>query len=59
MASGLSVNFHKSQLMGVNVPINEVDDMASLIGCKASKFPVSYLEVQVGEIMNIIESWRK
>ncbi|GJV05771.1 RNA-directed DNA polymerase, eukaryota [Tanacetum coccineum] len=59
MASGLSVNFYKSQLMGIGVPINEVEVMASLIGCKASKFPVSYLGVQVGDDMNIIESWRK
>nr|GEZ89375.1 RNA-directed DNA polymerase, eukaryota, reverse transcriptase zinc-binding domain protein [Tanacetum cinerariifolium] len=58
-ASDLTVNFHKSQLMGVRVPINVVEVMASLIGCKASKFPVSYLGVQVGDNMNRIESWRK
>ncbi|GKB11403.1 RNA-directed DNA polymerase, eukaryota [Tanacetum coccineum] len=45
--------------MGVDVPINKVEVMASLIGCKASKFPVSYLGVQVGDNMNRIESWRE
>nr|GEV25079.1 RNA-directed DNA polymerase, eukaryota [Tanacetum cinerariifolium] len=58
MASGLSVNFYKSYIMGVVVPINDVEVMASLIGCKASKFPVSYLGVQVGDNMNKIEAWR-
>nr|GEV70727.1 zinc finger, CCHC-type, retrotransposon Gag domain protein [Tanacetum cinerariifolium] len=57
MASGLNVNFHKSTLLGIDVPYHEVECMASNVGCKAEKTPFNYLGVKVGENMSRIESW--
>lgn len=59
MASGLNVNFHKSTLLGVNVPFHEVQCMALNVGCKPEKMPFNYLGVKVGENMSRIESWRE
>ncbi|GJT66730.1 RNA-directed DNA polymerase, eukaryota [Tanacetum coccineum] len=59
MASGLNVNFHKSTLLGIDVPYHKVERMASNVGCKAEKMPFNYLGVKVGENMSRIESWRE
>ncbi|GKB80483.1 RNA-directed DNA polymerase, eukaryota [Tanacetum coccineum] len=48
LTCGMKVNFHKTTLVGVQVPIKEVEYMASYIGCKVSKSLGSYLGVKVG-----------
>ncbi|GKC34835.1 RNA-directed DNA polymerase, eukaryota, partial [Tanacetum coccineum] len=49
LASGLKINFQKSQLLGVGVPRNLVIQGASLIGCDIMQSPFKYLGVMVGE----------
>nr|GEV07370.1 RNA-directed DNA polymerase, eukaryota, reverse transcriptase zinc-binding domain protein [Tanacetum cinerariifolium] len=47
-SKGLNVNFHKSTLLGIDVPYHEVECMALNVGCKAKKMPFNYLGVKVG-----------
>lgn len=43
----------------MQVPFEEMEDMASYIGCKVSKNLGSYLGVKVGVNMYRINSWRE
>ncbi|GJX58573.1 RNA-directed DNA polymerase, eukaryota [Tanacetum coccineum] len=58
MASGLRINVHKSKILGVNVPEDEVNNMALVIGCEVSKLPMMYLGVPVGCNMGRCDSWK-
>ncbi|XP_071739224.1 uncharacterized protein [Rutidosis leptorrhynchoides] len=58
LASGLKVNYNKSNLFGVNVDHMEVAAMANLFGCKVGKFPSTYLGLPIGANMNKMESWK-
>nr|GEY13824.1 NBS-containing resistance-like protein [Tanacetum cinerariifolium] len=44
-------------LMGVSVPFRDVETMATVVGCKASNLPVTYLGVKVGENMARSMDW--
>jgi hypothetical protein len=57
-ASGLKLNLGKSQLLGVGKSQQEVEDMASLFGCKAAMFPFSYLGVSIGANINLEKNWK-
>ncbi|CAJ2661804.1 unnamed protein product [Trifolium pratense] len=46
--SGLKVNFHKSMLVGVNIPDSWLDEAASVLCCKVGKIPFLYLGLQIG-----------
>nr|GEU84369.1 RNA-directed DNA polymerase, eukaryota, reverse transcriptase zinc-binding domain protein [Tanacetum cinerariifolium] len=48
LISGLKINIQKSNVLGVGVTIEEVSQMANIIGCGASQFPLKYLGVPVG-----------
>nr|GEW99762.1 RNA-directed DNA polymerase, eukaryota, reverse transcriptase zinc-binding domain protein [Tanacetum cinerariifolium] len=48
LVSGLRINVHKCSLLGACVSEEEVSDMASIIGCGAATFPLTYLGVPVG-----------
>ncbi|GJR11897.1 RNA-directed DNA polymerase, eukaryota [Tanacetum coccineum] len=56
-ASGLRINIHKSQLMGVAVERSLVNSAAFHIGCSSFSAPFSYLGVNVGGNMSRIASW--
>ncbi|XP_022032645.1 uncharacterized protein LOC110933746 [Helianthus annuus] len=56
--SGLFINFGKSNIFGLGVNLNDIDEMARLIGCRAEVFPFKYLGLMVGANMNRIASWR-
>ncbi|GJT59727.1 RNA-directed DNA polymerase, eukaryota, reverse transcriptase zinc-binding domain protein [Tanacetum coccineum] len=47
MVSGLKINVHKSKLSGVNVPDEDVSNMALVLGCGVTKLPMMYLGVPV------------
>nr|GFA68048.1 RNA-directed DNA polymerase, eukaryota [Tanacetum cinerariifolium] len=51
LASGLKINIQKSQVLGVRVPRNIVNQAASLIGCAVMQNPFWYLGVMVGDSM--------
>ncbi|GJV51226.1 RNA-directed DNA polymerase, eukaryota, reverse transcriptase zinc-binding domain protein [Tanacetum coccineum] len=54
MASGLKINFSKSNLYGIN---HEVNGMSQLIGCQPGKIPFIYLGLPVGDSMSKIKAW--
>ncbi|KAJ9561194.1 hypothetical protein OSB04_006354 [Centaurea solstitialis] len=57
--SGLKINLAKCSLLGIGVSTEEVNEMASRIGCRATSFPLNYLGLNVGGNMNKISSWRQ
>nr|GEZ24831.1 RNA-directed DNA polymerase, eukaryota [Tanacetum cinerariifolium] len=59
MPSGLNVNFHKSTLLGIDVPYHEVECTASNVGWKSEKLSFNYPGVKVSENMSRIESWKE
>ncbi|GJX58355.1 RNA-directed DNA polymerase, eukaryota [Tanacetum coccineum] len=52
LASCLKINLHKSKLMGIGVPHNEVLLVADSIGCLTFSTPFNFLGVKVGGIMS-------
>ncbi|PNX68360.1 cysteine-rich receptor-like protein kinase, partial [Trifolium pratense] len=46
--SGLRVNFHKSMLVGVNIPDSWLGEAASALCCKVGKIPFLYLGLLIG-----------
>nr|GEZ76046.1 RNA-directed DNA polymerase, eukaryota [Tanacetum cinerariifolium] len=57
LASGLKINIQKSQVLGVGVPRNIVNQAASLIGCAVMQNPFRYLGVMVGDSMSQKLDW--
>jgi hypothetical protein len=43
--SGMRINFNNSDLVPINVPVEEVNVLAQVFGCKVSEFPLKYLGV--------------
>ncbi|GJZ25848.1 RNA-directed DNA polymerase, eukaryota [Tanacetum coccineum] len=48
LTSGLKINVHKSQLLGVGVPPDIIEAAAHSLGCSVMKTPFKYLGVPVG-----------
>ncbi|GKB60561.1 RNA-directed DNA polymerase, eukaryota [Tanacetum coccineum] len=57
LASGLQINFHKSQILGVGVPRVVVETAASSIGCSIMNDQFQYLGIMVGENMSRHRAW--
>ena len=57
LASVLMMNVHKSWLLGVGVPFNEVEMVAKCIRCVALKFPFMHLGSMVGGSMSRLWPW--
>nr|GEV63842.1 reverse transcriptase domain, reverse transcriptase zinc-binding domain protein [Tanacetum cinerariifolium] len=55
--SGLKINFHKSQLLGVGVSPSEVSSFAALTGCNPLITPFTYLGLPIDCNMARIKSW--
>nr|GEY76180.1 hypothetical protein [Tanacetum cinerariifolium] len=58
IASGLKINFYKSNVFGVGVSNSEVISMAACTGCEAGSFPFSYLGLPIGSNMSRIANWQ-
>ncbi|GKG07043.1 hypothetical protein Tco_0330012, partial [Tanacetum coccineum] len=58
LVSGLKTNIHKRNVLGVCVSDMDVSNMASLLGCGASKFPLKYLRVPVGCNIARCSNWK-
>nr|GEZ70490.1 RNA-directed DNA polymerase, eukaryota [Tanacetum cinerariifolium] len=54
---GLKINIPKSQVLGVGVPRNIVNQAASLIGCAVMQNPFRYLGVVAGDSMSRKLAW--
>ncbi|GKC35381.1 RNA-directed DNA polymerase, eukaryota [Tanacetum coccineum] len=57
LASGLKINVHKSQLLGVGVSFDIIEAAAYSLGCSVMKTPFKYLGVPVGGNMSSIKAW--
>nr|GEY17098.1 hypothetical protein [Tanacetum cinerariifolium] len=57
LASGLRINVSKSQVLGIGVPSDIVQQGASRIGCDIMKMPFKYLGVMVGDNMSRLSAW--
>nr|GEZ54749.1 RNA-directed DNA polymerase, eukaryota [Tanacetum cinerariifolium] len=57
LASGLQINIHKSQVLGVGVSWLVVEHAASSIGCTVMHNRFRYLGVMVGERMSRHKAW--
>ncbi|GJW83515.1 RNA-directed DNA polymerase, eukaryota [Tanacetum coccineum] len=57
LASGLQINIHKSQILGVGVSRSRVEDMASSLGCTIMENKFRYLGVMVGAGMTRHKAW--
>ncbi|GJV34727.1 retrovirus-related pol polyprotein from transposon TNT 1-94 [Tanacetum coccineum] len=57
LASGLKINVHKSKLMGIGIPQEEVTMAANLIGRTTFSTPFNYLGVKVGISSSRSKSW--
>ncbi|KAI3793650.1 hypothetical protein L1987_36270 [Smallanthus sonchifolius] len=58
ICSGLKINLAKSNIFSIGVESEELNDMASLLGCKAGIFPFKYLGLMVGANMNRVTNWK-
>ncbi|GJR30073.1 RNA-directed DNA polymerase, eukaryota [Tanacetum coccineum] len=57
LASGLKINIHKSQVLGVGIPRNIVMQAASSLGCGVMLNQFRYLGVMVGKCMSRHQAW--
>ncbi|GKE24724.1 putative RNA-directed DNA polymerase, eukaryota, reverse transcriptase zinc-binding domain protein [Tanacetum coccineum] len=57
IASGLMVNFNKSQLFGIGVNNKYLNSLAPSIGCQPSHFPCTYLGLPIGAKMSRSANW--
>ncbi|CAJ2674421.1 unnamed protein product [Trifolium pratense] len=55
--SGLRVNFHKSMLVGVNIPESWLVEAASALCCKVGKIPFLYLGLPIGGDPRRLSFW--
>ena len=57
LASGLKINIHKSQVLGVGIPYTRVVRAANFIGCSIMDKCFRYLGVMVGECTSRHKAW--
>lgn len=55
---GLQINFGKSSLCGVKIPIAEVNDLANIMGCKVECLPMKYLGLPLGANPTSLKTWK-
>jgi len=55
--SGSKVNFHKSELVGVNVPQSWLLEAATILNCKVGSLPILYLGLPVGGDPRRLNFW--
>nr|GEW35765.1 hypothetical protein [Tanacetum cinerariifolium] len=58
LVSGLKININKSKIIGVNVPKDDINNMADVLGCGIEKISMIYLGVPVGGNMKRCENWK-
>jgi hypothetical protein len=57
MSSGLKVNFSKSSLMGINVPLDFMTVASTFLNCKIGSVPFKYLGLPVGANPRRLTTW--
>ncbi|XP_071708515.1 uncharacterized protein [Rutidosis leptorrhynchoides] len=56
--SGLEVNLKKSNLFGIGLPKNEVEEMANYVDCSTGTTPFTYLGIPIGVPTTKASSWQ-
>jgi hypothetical protein len=57
MVSGLKVNFWKSNILGVNVPIEFMQAASTFLNCRVGSVPFKYLGLPVGANPRRVSTW--
>jgi hypothetical protein len=47
--SDIKINYNKTKLVSLNLPAEEASQLATVLGCKISSFPLRYLEVPLSD----------
>lgn len=55
--SELKVNFHKSSIVGLNVPHFWIDETTSILKCKVDSLPLKFLVLPIGANPNRLDTW--
>lgn len=58
LISRLKINYHKSQVCGINVPEESLSSFASKLYCKSKAFPLKYLGFPLGANPNKKATWK-
>ncbi|GKV49874.1 hypothetical protein SLEP1_g56597 [Rubroshorea leprosula] len=58
LCSGLKINFHKSQLLGICVGEDWLDKMSWILCCKKGTFPFKYLGIPIGGNCRSLGFWK-
>lgn len=56
--TGLSINFHKSSLVGWGTNSEWIAQMSKIIGCKSESVPLKYLGLPLGVNCNQAKHWK-
>ncbi|GJR63456.1 RNA-directed DNA polymerase, eukaryota, reverse transcriptase zinc-binding domain protein [Tanacetum coccineum] len=58
LASGLKINVSKSNVFGIGVSSQDIEDMARDAGCGSGSVPFSYLGLPIGVNMHLTANWQ-
>ncbi|GKB78177.1 RNA-directed DNA polymerase, eukaryota, reverse transcriptase zinc-binding domain protein, partial [Tanacetum coccineum] len=58
LASGLKINVSKSNIYGLGVSTNDIENLARDTGCGSGNIPFSYPGLPLGVNMNLISNWQ-
>ena len=57
LSSGLKINFHKSEILGINISNNWLNVAAANLFCRVGSFPITYLGLPIGGIVSRLKLW--
>ncbi|XP_028114676.1 uncharacterized protein LOC114312615 [Camellia sinensis] len=58
IGAGLKINYHKSVVSGVGVPVESMNEFASVLNCKVKILPIKYLGLPLGAKPSRKTTWR-
>src|SRR4051812_19070438 len=58
LVSGLKVNFHKSSLIGINIPQTWLEEATNILRCRVGSTPFKYLGLPIGANSRRLETWQ-
>nr|GEY56196.1 reverse transcriptase domain, reverse transcriptase zinc-binding domain protein [Tanacetum cinerariifolium] len=58
LVHGLNINISKSNMYGIGVSSEEIENIARATGCASSSLPFIYLGLPIGSNMNLIANWQ-
>nr|GEY39042.1 putative RNA-directed DNA polymerase, eukaryota, reverse transcriptase zinc-binding domain protein [Tanacetum cinerariifolium] len=58
LVHGLNINISKSNMYGIGVSSEEIENIARATGCASGSLPFIYLGLPIGSNMNLIANWQ-